>query len=153
MEISGARADGMVTAGQKLLEQDNSSLGMPDFKILLAADKHTADSIAASDLWDVYPHIDSADGSFNSDGFLDEEGNLVRTQISDEYEIVVNPKGLSSWTDGGCESVLESIWASWRFYSALQESDVRSHISEFYSLFYNLDLSGSELDAILEGAS
>jgi hypothetical protein len=152
MEISGPRADGMATAGQKLLEQNGSSLGKPDFKILLVANARTAEKIKASALWNVYPHIDSGNGSFNSDGFLDEEGNLVRTQISGQYDIVVNPRGLSSWTDGGCESVLESVWAAWRFHGALSENDVRRHIREFYSLFYRLDLSAAALDAILEGA-
>ena len=141
MEISGPRADGMATAGQKLLEQNGASLGKPDFKILLAADKRTAEKIKASALWEVYPHIDSGNGSFNSNGFLDEEGNLVRTQISGNYDIVVNPRGLTSWTDGGAESVLESVWAAWRFHGALSENEVRAHIREFYSLFYHLDLS------------
>jgi ABC-type Fe3+-hydroxamate transport system substrate-binding protein len=151
MDVTGTMAEGMVTAGQKLLEQDTTSLGMSDFPIIIAADKHTAQSIAASELWQVYPHINSGDGSFNSDGFLDEEGNLVRTQISGEYEIAVNPVGLSSWTGGSCESILETVWAAWKFYGTFSESDVRDYISEFYSTFYGYTLSQSELSAILEG--
>lgn len=151
MEVTGALASGMVTAGQKLLEQDSASLGTAGFPILLVADKDTAKAISESTLWDVYPHINSGDGSFNSDGFLDEEGNLVRTQISGEYEIVVNPRGLSSWTEGGCESILESAWAAWRFFGAVSEQSVRDYVSDFYSRFYGYTLSSSELDAILEG--
>ena len=151
MEVTGSAADGMVTSGQKLLEQTDGSLGTDNFSILLAADKHTAQAIAESRLWQVYPHINSGDGSFNSDGFLDEEGNLVRTQISGAYEIVVNPRGLSSWTGGGAESILESVWAAWRFFGALSEEDVRSCISDFYSKFYGYSLSAAEISRILEG--
>ena len=151
MEVTGAAADGMVTSGQKLLEQTDGSLGTDNFPILVAADRHTAQAIAQSQLWQVYPHINSGDGSFNSDGFLDEEGNLVRTQISDDYEIVVNPQGLSSWSGGGAESILESVWAAWRFFGALSEGDVRGCISDFYSRFYHYSLSDSEIDRILEG--
>ena len=152
MDITGSMADGMVTAGQKLLEQDNASLGTANFPILLAADRHTANAILSSELWAVYPHINSGDGSFNSDGFLDEDGNLVRTQISGEYEIVVNPCGLAcSWISGSCESVLESVWAAWRFYGGLTESEVRDYISDFYSTFYSYELSSNEIDQILEG--
>lgn len=151
MEVVGPGADGMVTAGQKLLEQTGGSLGTSSFPILLAADKHTAQAIQASELWAVYPHINSGDGSFNSDGFLDEEGNLVRTQISGEYEIVVNPSGLSSWAGGSAESVLESVWAAWRFFGAISETDMRGYIADFYSRFYGYTLSNTEIDHILEG--
>ncbi len=151
MEVTGTMADGMVTAGQKLLEQSGASLGTEQFPILLVADQATAEAVAASELWQVYPHINSGDGSFHSDGFLDEEGNLVRTQISGGYEIVVNPWGLSSWTEGGCESILESVWAAWRFFGAVSEEEMRGYITEFYDAFYGCSLSESELNAILEG--
>jgi ABC-type Fe3+-hydroxamate transport system substrate-binding protein len=151
MEVTGSQASGMVSAGQKLLEQSDGSLGTSNFSILLAADRHTAQAIAQSELWQVYPHINSGDGSFNSDGFLDEEGNLVRTQISGAYEIVVNPRGLSSWTSGSAESILESVWAAWRFFGAISETDMRGYISDFYAQFYGYSLSGAELDQILEG--
>jgi hypothetical protein len=82
---------------------------------------------------------------------LDEEGNLVRTQISGGYEIVVNPRGLSSWTSGSAESILESVWAAWRFFGAISETDMRGYISDFYAQFYGYTLSGAELDQILEG--
>jgi ABC-type Fe3+-hydroxamate transport system substrate-binding protein len=151
MEVTGPAADGMVTPGQKLLEQSDGSLGTSNFSILLAADHHTAQAIAESELWAVYPHINSGDGSFNSDGFLDEEGNLVRTQISGQYEIVVNPSGLSSWIGGSAESILESAWAAWRFYDAISETQLRNYIEEFYSRFYGYTLSQAEIDHILEG--
>lgn len=151
MEVTGSAADGMVTPGQKLLEQSDGSLGTGNFAILLAADSRVAQSIAASELWAVYPHINSGDGSFNSDGFLDEEGNLVRTQISDAYEIVVNPRGLSTWAGGSAESILESVWAAWRFFGALPEEEMRGYISDFYTRFYGYSLSAPEIDRILEG--
>ncbi len=156
MEVTGNLADGQITDGQKLLEQSDGSLGTENFSILLAADKHTAEAIAASKaeengLWTVYPHINSGDGSFNSDGFLDEEGNLVRTQISGDYEIVVNPSGLSSWVGGSAESILESAWAAWRFFGAISEEQLRAYISDFYSLFYSYSLSDTQIDAILGG--
>ena len=152
MDVSGHRADGMVTAGQKLLEQGSSSLGTADFRILLVPDAQTAENIANCELWAVYPRINSGDGSFNSDGFLDEEGNLVRTQISAQYEVVVPPQGVCSWTDSGCEGILLSVWAAWRFFDAISEDDMRGYIMEFYSLFYNWALSDAELDEILSGA-
>ena len=75
----------------------------------------------------------------------------MRTQISGEYEIVVNPRGLSSWSGGSAESILESVWAAWRFFGALSEDQVRGYISDFYSRFYGYSLNDAEIDRILEG--
>ena len=156
MEVTGPGANGMFANGQKLLELDTVSLGTAGFPILLAADRHTKQAIeesrdSGSGVWTVYPHINTGDSTFNSDGFLDEEGNLVRTQISGAYEVVVNPSGVSSWVGGSAESVLESVWAAWRFFGAVSEDDMRACVSDFYSQFYGYTLSDAELDSILEG--
>jgi len=151
MEVLGSLAEGMIPAGQKLLEQGAICLGTDNFKFIVVPSETALEAIRGSELWQVYPHIDSGDGTFNSDGFLDEEGNLVRTQISGEYEIAVNPYGATSWVDGGVESILESVWAAYSFFGTIEEQSVRDTISEFYAKFYHYELSESELDDILNG--
>ncbi|MCD7866423.1 MAG: hypothetical protein LUG54_10575 [Clostridiales bacterium] len=169
MTVNGTVASKVNSSGQKYLEGSYSgtdiygdtntvgyALGTDNFPYLIAADAHTRDGILASKaeeygLWTVYPHINNADGSFNSDGFLDPYGNLVQTQISGEYEVLVNPAGYQNWADGTCESILETVWAAWRISGVIEEDVMRGYISDFYSTFYGYNLSSAEIDAILAG--
>ncbi|MCD8132267.1 MAG: hypothetical protein LUE19_00200 [Clostridiales bacterium] len=145
-----------VDLGDEDTDTVDYSLGLSNFPLVIAANSYVKSSIEASKAetygqWTVYSHINNGDGTFNSDAFLDQNGNMVRTQISSDYEVVVNPSGFRSWTGGTCESVLEAVWAAWRIRGSISESDVRSYISDFYSTFYGYDLTSAEIDTILAG--
>lgn len=133
-----------------------TSLGLSTFPCVIVANSDVQAGILSSKSqsngqWAVYEHINNADNTFNSDAFLDSAGNMVRTQISADYDILVNPSGLRSWTDGTAESVLETIWAAYAVRGAISESEVRSYISDFYTQFYGYTPSSSEISSILAG--
>ncbi len=133
-----------------------TSLGLSTFPCVIAANSDVKAGILSSKSqtkgqWALYGHINNADNTFNSDAFLDSAGRLVRTQISGDYDVLVNPSGLRSWTDGSAESVLEAIWAAYAVRGAISESEVRTYISDFYTEFYGYTPSSSEISSILAG--
>ena len=133
-----------------------TSLGLSTFPCVIVANSDVQEGILSSKRqtngqWAVYGHINNADNTFNSDAFLDSAGNMVRTQISADYDVLVNPSGLRSWTEGSAESVLETIWAAYAIRGAISESEVRSYISDFYTQFYGYTPSSSEITSILAG--
>ncbi len=152
--ITGSAADGWYTT--TLLEQ-GPGLGNEGFTVLIAGDNETKTAIetdrdSGTGSWSVYGKIQNSSGALTgSNGFTDSAGNIVASQISGDYEVVVNPSGVTSWAAGSAESILETAWAAWRISGVLTESDVRAYISEFYETFYAYSLSDAQIDAILEG--
>ena len=159
LTINGIFGSAYYKGSQKLLEQNGSSLGTPNFPYIIVPDAATkagveADRDRGNSLWSIYDHINTGNGSFNSDGFNDASGNIVRTQISGNYEVLINPKGLmSDWTAGGPEGILESFWAGWKYFNAISEDDLRTSIAEFYNNFYDVSLSAGQVDSILAGGT
>lgn len=127
-------------------------LGTSTFPALVVSSKEVAQQLQNSKLWYNYGRVYSRDGNFYADGFLDENGIIISTQVSGAYQVYVNPRGASSWTNGSCESVLESVWAAGMFHGIYTEQEIKYFISEFYLLFYNYRLSETQLDDILAGA-
>ena len=76
---------------------------------------------------------------------------LVRTWVRADFQIYVNPYGVTSWADGSAESVLESIWAAYQINGAYSRGDVKSEMQAFYQEFYDYNLSDSEMELILQG--
>ncbi|MCD8004585.1 MAG: hypothetical protein LUE91_02890 [Oscillospiraceae bacterium] len=154
--IDGSAATGYYSKNQKLLEV-GPGLGNEGFTVLIAGDNETKTAIetdrdSGTGLWSVYGEVDNASGSLLvANGFLDNRGNLVASQISGDYEVVVNPCGVTNWATGSAESILESAWAAWRLSGVLTESEVRDYISDFYETFYDYTLTSAQIDAILEG--
>ncbi|MCC8029875.1 MAG: hypothetical protein LIO75_08810 [Lachnospiraceae bacterium] len=133
------------------------SLGLDNFPLVIAANADVKGYIEASKeeeygQWSVYGHINDGTGNFNSDAFLDSNGKFVSTQISGDYEVVVNPDGFRSWTEGSCESVLETVWAVWQIAGAMSKEEVSGYIKDFYSTFYGYELSSAEIEEILAGS-
>lgn len=77
-------------------------------------------------------------------------GNLITSYVRGSYNVYVNPSGVSEWSEGSAESVLETIWTAWKF-QGFSESDVKTNIKEFYSTFYRYDLSDNQVNSILAG--
>lgn len=75
----------------------------------------------------------------------------LSTNIGGDYDVYVNPCGVGSWTDGSVEGFLETIWASSQFYKNYSPTEVNNKIKEFYQRFYRHDLTGAQLDDILDG--
>ena len=151
----GSLATDTYPKSYKFLEpSDSVSLGTGSFPAVIAADEDVAEGIEASrdsgnGQWTVYPYISNSSDGYSGDGFTDKSGNLVTTQISGNYDILENPSGFDTWAEGSCESVLESAWAAWKIADELDRDDVTGYITEFYSTFYDYQLTSSEIKNIL----
>lgn len=155
--INGVSGSGYYQGQEKLLEQDAASLGTGNFKTILVPDAGVKQAIesdrdSGNGLWSVYEHINTGDGGFNADGFRDQSGGIVRTQISDSYNVVVNPKGLmSDWVSGGPEGILESLWAAHQYFDAVTEDELRQKMKDFYNTYYEMTVTDAQIDALLAG--
>ncbi len=76
---------------------------------------------------------------------------LVQTWVRADFEVYVNPYGVTGWADGSAESVLESIWAAYQINGAFTKDECISEMKNFYQKFYGYALSDSEAELILEG--
>ncbi len=130
-----------------------NGLGNKDkFYAIIAENNTIRNRIINSELWHSYGYVTSASNISGNFGILDSDGGIIESSIIDDYEIFVNPTGISSWSSGSPESILETMWLAWKFYGAYSEDDVRNEVYNFYNKFYNIDLDNSEIDMILNGA-
>jgi len=127
------------------------SLGSADFPAIIVPSEYIKEKILADPMWKFFGEVTSSSGMTSGFGFLDEDGNIIRSNIIGEYEIFVNPQGVGSWFNGSAESVLEAVWVAWKFHGAYSEAEVYSIIRDFYQTFYNYELSGDELALIMKG--
>lgn len=122
--------------------------GQNEFPAIIVESESVKSSIESSEMWKKRDRIKV--GNETDIGF-ESNGTLIRSFSKGDYDIYVNPEGVCSWSKGSIESVLESVWAAWKFSGEYSESEVRDKISDFYSRFYGHTLSESELNDILNG--
>ena len=126
-----------------------NNLGGESFPAIIAASEEIKAKIRNSNQWTSYPAISNGTGV--EYGFVDSHNDIVRSTIVGNYDILVNPSGAGSWTEGSAESPLEAVWIAWKFRDAFTEAEMRSYISDFYSQFYGYTLSDSQITEILNG--
>ena len=148
--VTGSEA-GRLTPVKLLVEGDY--LGSENFQTVIASSNSVKEELESSELWKNFGTVTSSNGNFTDYGFLDDYGEIVRSTITGEYTVIVNPRGVGDWAGGSVESVLEAVWASYALTGSRGEDEVRDTISEFYSTFYRCDLSDEQLDTILAGES
>lgn len=143
-EISGSLSYN--SSNRNRMTQD---LGGESYPAVIAASSEIRDKLQSSSLWRFYGVV--SNGMYSYYGFLDSQNQIVRSTISGDYEIYVNPSGVGSWYEGSVESPLEAVWVAHRFNGAYTESEMRTYISDFYSQFYGYTLSDSQITEILNG--
>jgi hypothetical protein len=124
-------------------------LGDPGFPAVVAADAQIKERLRSDPLWADYGQIVSSSGLTVSHGFLDEDGSIVPTTITGDYDILVNPRGVSGWTGGAPESILEPFWVAAQFYGAYTPDALRLRTRDFYRRFYRHELTEAQLAMIL----
>ncbi len=151
VNVSGVAADRLTSL--TLLELGSAEgLGADDsFTKIIAGSQAVRDGIESSTLWHNFGEVTSGNGNFIGFGFLDDYGEIVRSSVQGEYTVLVNPRGVCSWTAGSVESVLESVWAAYAIGGSYTEEDMEDIILDFYSTFYSYELSDGELEAVLAG--
>ena len=130
------------------------SLGEKKFPAVIVNSEETRAKLEGSKnagIWQNFGKttMETGDNTVTDYGFVSQD-TLVRTFIRGDYEIYVNPSGVTSWNEGSPESVLESIWAAYQIRGADMD-DVKDAIKDFYSTFYEYNLSGDEVKQILAG--
>lgn len=131
------------------------NLGEDGFTHIIAADTYTQNAVLQSkseDYGQWKPYSAVASIAFETpSGFILDDNTMVISAVRGEYDVLVNPAGYESWTEGSCESILESVWAAWAVSGILSEADAKNYISGFYSEFYSETLDDTEMAAILAG--
>ncbi len=141
---------GTVQATNELLTKVGEiQLGSTDFPAIIVANHEIKEKLQADQMWKNYGKVTSKSGIISDYGFLDEDGNIVKTTIVGDYRIYVNPSGAASWTNGSVESIIEPIWVAWKFHNAYTEEEVRETVRTFYRKFYRYELSEEQIDRIL----
>ena len=130
------------------------SLGEKKFPAVIVNSNDTKGKLEGSKNYGIWQNfgrttLETGDNTVTDYGFVAQD-TLVRTFIRGDYEIYVNPAGVTGWTEGSPESVLESIWAAYKIRKKDMD-DVKDAIKDFYSIFYEYDLSGDEVNQILAG--
>ena len=125
------------------------SLGNPQFDGVIVPDRDTASKLRACPLWKNFGPVRSSTGLTEGNGFLDQNGDIVRTSISGAYEIYILPQGLSSWGEGGAESLLLPLWAMWRICETAALEEIAPIITDFYTELYGFTPTEDELLCIL----
>jgi ABC-type Fe3+-hydroxamate transport system substrate-binding protein len=121
-------------------------IGQDSFRSVVVDSASIKNKLLSSALWK--PYGQKTIGNVKNYYYKDYP---IISYIRGDYEIYVNPGGVTNWTGGSPESVLEAIWASWRLHGKSSESDVRAEIKKFYTTFYRYELSDAQVSAILSG--
>ena len=125
------------------------NLGEGSFRTIIVNSPETKQEIEKNPLWKYYGRTYSATGLTQGYGFTDQNGDIVISSIHGEYEILVIPTGIGSWADGSAESFLLSLWAASTIKHTVSENELESYISRFYSTFYGIDLTSSQMKEML----
>jgi len=139
------------TGGVLTRINNNIYLGANNFPAIIVPSEYIKDKIAADPMWKNYGKVTSASGFTSDYGFLDEEGNIIKSNIVGDYKILVNPQGLACWTVGSAESVLEAVWTARQLKDAYSEEEFYNIIKDFYKKFYRHTLTEDELEMIMLG--
>lgn len=162
MDMQGANVNGKYQNADTWRSKSNQVTGFAGnyigkgVKKIIVDSGNTYNMIAQSLAWSPTEYVTDSEGS-GGYGFINENGRLVASNIhGSDFQLVINPYGIGSWTEGSPESPLEALWANQLFNNGLSADDafnaIAADIQHFYSEFYGYDLSGSDLEYIKQGA-
>ena len=129
-------------------------IGTDPFKTIIVDSNFTKQRMQENDAWRFWGVNTTPDGLTSGYGMLYGD-SIALSNIHGEYDIVVNPYGIGSWTEGSPESPLEVLWAEQIFLNG-QDADaafgaIREEVRGFYQDFYGVPLTDADLDAIRNG--
>ena len=155
--IRGARRQSAETFRSKSRQITNMGgqyIGDANFKKILVDSASTYNSIITSNAWVNYGLNINNDG-VSDYGMINSNGQFIKSNIHDDYEIVINPYGIGSWTQGTPESPLEALWANELFNNNASSDDafnaIAGEIQDFYAEFFGYQLSADDLKYIKAG--
>lgn len=126
-------------------------LGSEEFPGIIVADEKIGKQIRNNWFWKYHGGAKVKGEADWPAGYKSDSGRLYYGSVIADYDIYVNPSGLGDWAEGSVESPLEAYWAANRFSdgSAYSDSDVINRTEQFYSKFFDADLSDAQIKEIL----
>lgn len=137
-----------------LMTSTGGYIGSSNFNKILVDSQATKVAMENNDAWKNWGY--NSYGENNQQGFGRPDGDTMAfSNIHGDYEIIVNPYGIGSWTRGSPESPLEELWAEQIFLANAGSEGafqaIQSEVTYFYSTFYGVNLSAADLAAIRDG--
>ena len=129
-------------------------IGTDSFKTVLVDSNETKQKMLNNDAWKYWGINTTPDGQTSGYG-MPYGDSIAMSNIHGDYDIIVNPCGIGSWTEGSPESPLEVLWAEQIFLdgqnSDVAFSNIAHEVSDFYQTFYDISLSLQDLESIRNG--
>ena len=68
--------------------------------------------------------------------------------------IIANPQGVMKWEKFGPELAIQIVWFTQQIYpDLLTDIDIKEYVTDFYSEWYNFDLTDAQYEEMMAGAS
>ena len=164
MDLTGANVNGSYQKADAWRRKSNqvtgylgNFIGSQTMNKIIVDSANTYNSIINSAAWQATSYIPLGDGV--SDWGVISNGTFVKSNIhgslGESFELIINPYGVGSWTEGSPEAPLEALWADQLFYHNQSAEDafnaIIPEIQKFYLEFYGYSLNGNDLNTIKAG--
>lgn len=129
-------------------------IGTDSFKNVIVDSNTTREYMEGNEAWVNYGY--QPYGINGQQGWGRPNGDAMDfSNIHGDFNIIVNPYGVGSWTEGSPESPLEVLWAEQIFLDG-QDADsafnnIAHEVSDFYQTFYGISLSPQDLESVKNG--
>lgn len=123
-------------------------LGDPSFRTIIVDSQSTRNAIHNNDAWKNWGYNEFGVGGQREYG-RPVGDTIDLSNIHGDYNVIVNPSGIGSWTTGSPESPLEVLWAE-QVYNLVGENDeiqvedkafnaISGAITDFYRTYYGFE--------------
>jgi hypothetical protein len=131
---------------QKVSDSSYNLLGSDAFPAIIVANSEIKTAIENNWFWQYWGDLENSAWGF---GYTSEDGTSYYSSIGGDYDIYVSPTGIESWADGCVESPLEAYWVACKISGKISESTLKSKVKAFYKEFFDVTLSDSQLEQII----
>lgn len=161
-DLSGANVNGKYQSADTWRNKSNqvtayngNYIGAGNLQKIIVDSANTYNRIVSSPAWQPADVVQDSEGS-GGYGYLNSAGRFVASNIhGSDYEFLINPSGIGSWTEGSPEAPLEALWANAVFNNGMSADDafnsIAGDISQFYEDFYGFAPTAELLDYIRNG--
>lgn len=123
-------------------------LGDSSFPAIIVADSSIKTKIKNSWFWENHGGV-SGSVAYKAGYKNPSTGDVYYSSIIDDYNIYVNPTGVSSWAEGSVESPLEAYWIAYKFYGKYSLKNMYTYVEKFYKDYFHASLTDSQVKTIL----
>ncbi len=114
-------------------------LGSGVFPAVIASSQQVKEQLDNNWYWKYHPK--------DSNGYIDVDGQSFYCGVVGEYDIFVNPYGMSSW-EASLESPLEAYWTACKYKGTYTIDQVKEKTNQFYKDFFGVTLTPEQLTVV-----